>query len=77
MDRPTLRISKHDQDWYWHHEDFGHPPAETGGPYGHWRTAEEAARAAHPEIPPEHVHIHAVRGPGTAYEDSLPPIPWP
>lgn len=78
--RLTLRVSKIDQSWRWFYEDFdvrwpdrllGESPTD----YPTWQAAETAAREAHPEV--TEVFLMVVRGTGTAFEDSLPPIPWP
>lgn len=73
MTRPSLRISKTDQVWHWYREDMdqlGVPVFEESIDYPSWQACEAAARAAHPTI--ERVWVHAARGTGVAFEDSLP-----
>ncbi len=77
MTRWSLRISKTPDAWRWYYEDMdalGVPVVEESGDYSTWKAAEAAARAAHPEIT-DRVWVHAVRGWGVAFEDSLPSFP--
>lgn len=69
--RLSLRISKQKSgSWRWFYEDMdARGFIEESAGYGTWKAAEAGARAAHPEV--GRVWIHAVRGYGTAFEDSL------
>lgn len=69
--RLSLRISKLKSGaWRWFYEDMDSPGViEESGDYATWRAAEAAARQAHPSI--DRVWVHAVRGRGVAFEDSL------
>jgi hypothetical protein len=78
--RPSLRISKTPEAWRWYFEDMDAPAEsalwEESGDFPSWQAAEAAARAAHPTV--ERVWVHAVRGWGVAFEDSLPMLGvWP
>jgi hypothetical protein len=70
--RWSLRISYlPTRTWRWFLEDMDSAdgPVEESADYPTWPAAEAAARAAHPEI--GRVFVHAVRGRGVAFEDSL------
>jgi hypothetical protein len=71
--RMSLRVSKiPTRSWRWFLEDMdeiGVPVIEESADFPTWPAAAAAARAAHPEV--DRLFIHAVRGYGTAYEDSL------
>ena len=70
--RLSLRVSKLKSGaWRWFYEDMDDPVPVLGesGDFPSWKAAEADARATHPTV--ERVWIHAVRGYGTAFEDSL------
>lgn len=79
--RLALRVSlnPHPAAWRWYYEDLDLPwPARLiaeSADFASWPEAEAAARIAYPAV--EEVFVHAVRGAGTAFEDSLPMIPCP
>jgi hypothetical protein len=78
MTRHRLRISKTPTAWRWYLEDLDLPGDQTldeSGDHPNRTTAETEARATHPTV--TQIDIHAVRGHGTAFEDSLPMIPFP